>query len=108
MDEKNIACLRCNVPMQYVKTEKIQLGEAGIFFDHLNNVIAGSLNADIYMCPQCGKFEFFDAHFKNSIEEDDFDESIDILPKIVCEECGRSYDIDYPKCPFCGCGDINE
>lgn len=108
MDEKNIVCLRCSVPMRYVKTEKIQLGEAKFIFEHLNNVIAGTLNTDIYMCPQCGKYEFFDADFFQSAEEDGFDETIDILPHTVCETCGKSYEIDYPKCPFCGCDDTYE
>ncbi len=25
-----------------------------------------------------------------------------ILPTVRCPSCGREYEIDYPKCPFCG------
>ena len=23
------------------------------------------------------------------------------LPKVTCPHCGKEYDMDYPKCPFC-------
>ena len=32
----------------------------------------------------------------------DIDESIDVLPKKICIECGAEIDLDYPRCPFCG------
>ena len=24
------------------------------------------------------------------------------LPQIKCSKCGKEYDMDYPKCPYCG------
>ncbi len=28
-------------------------------------------------------------------------ESEDELPQIKCKKCGKEYDMDYPKCPYC-------
>ncbi len=108
MDVRSITCLRCNVQMAYTGTEKIQLGEPGALFERLSNIIAGSLKVDVYMCPQCGKIEFFDADFAYRAEEDGFDEDVDMLPQNVCPECGTSHDIDYPRCPNCGYSYVNE
>lgn len=30
-----------------------------------------------------------------------FENYEDCLPKIKCSSCGKEFDIDYPKCPFC-------
>ena len=24
------------------------------------------------------------------------------LPQVKCQKCGKEYDMDYPKCPYCG------
>ena len=29
-------------------------------------------------------------------------QSEDKLPQVKCAECGKEYDMDYPKCPYCG------
>ena len=51
-------CLRCESEMVLKGTEKIQLGEAGLF-GNWNNVFSGSLEVEIYICDKCGKVEFF-------------------------------------------------
>lgn len=84
MDNK-LKCLRCNSPMEFVKSEKIQLGERGIPFSH---IISGALEADIYYCEECGKLEFY--HTQDML-----------LAKVQCPNCGKTHDKDYPKCPFC-------
>ncbi len=52
-------CLRCEYEMISRGTEKIQLGESGLLFGSWNNVSAGSLEVEIYICDKCGKVEFF-------------------------------------------------
>ncbi len=89
---KKINCLRCDAPMHFLKTESIQLGQTGWILGDLPNLMAGSLEVDIYACPKCGKIEFF----QSSEASDE--------PQIAqkrCPVCGKMHDIDYPKCPFC-------
>lgn len=87
---KNISCLRCNVEMRRIGREKLQLGQTGWILGDLPNLVAGSMEVDIYACPDCKKLEFFMAE---EIEKE--------LPQIECPKCGKKHDFDYPKCPFC-------
>lgn len=82
-------CLRCGNSMKYIKSEKIQLGQYGLFLGDVSNYIAGALETDIYKCDECGKFEFFEAEGEEKIKQ------------VECPNCGRTHDMDYPKCPFC-------
>ncbi|MBQ5739248.1 MAG: hypothetical protein IIV78_02440 [Oscillospiraceae bacterium] len=83
-------CLRCGVPLGRVGRKKFQLGETGWILGDLPNLLAGSLELDIFACPECGSVEFF----RIDAEEDG-------TPTVVCPNCGRRHDFDYPKCPFC-------
>ncbi len=89
---RDIKCLYCNTALNLIKSQKIQLGQAGWIFDDLPNILAGALEVDIYSCPKCGKIEFFQQ--ENSNRENQ-------IAQIKCPKCGRLHDIDYPKCPFC-------
>jgi len=84
MDRK-LKCLRCGNLMEFVKSEKVQLGERGIPFSH---IIKGALEVDIYYCKECGKLEFY--HTKD-----------ELITKVQCPDCGKTHDRDYRKCPFC-------
>ncbi len=86
----NIDCLRCGKQMSHIGTEKIQLGQTGLIFGDLSNLLAGAMEVDIYCCPECRKLEFFSA---DAVEEE--------LPQKKCPKCGKMHDFDYPKCPFC-------
>ena len=90
---KKLACLRCGENMNHVRTEKFQLGETGWILGDWPNLIAGSMELDVYACPGCGKVEFF------LPEESSFKE--DGIPMRKCPKCGKMHDFDYPKCPFC-------
>lgn len=89
---KNLTCLRCNSQMNYISSEKIQLGQTGWILGDLPNLLAGSIEVDIYSCSKCGKIEFFQSGDSN-IEE--------LLPQKRCPKCGKPHDFDYPKCPYC-------
>lgn len=86
---RDLNCLRCGNSMKYIKSERIQLGKHGFILGDISNLIAGALEVDIYMCDGCGKFEFFQMSEEDKVEQ------------IVCPNCGKTHDIDYPKCPFC-------
>lgn len=88
--KRELNCLRCNEPMNYIETQKLQLGQTGWFLGDLPNLIAGAMKVDIYCCSACGKIEFFIA---DATQED--------LPQKKCPKCGKLHDFDYPKCPFC-------
>jgi len=91
--EKKLECLRCNSKMYYLMTEKIQLGQTGYLLGNRSNIIAGSIQLEIYTCPSCGKVEFFQP--SGQVEQEDR------IAQRRCPKCGYLHDVDYPKCPFC-------
>lgn len=90
--EQDLLCLRCDREMNHIRTEKLQLGQTGWILGDLPNLLAGSMEVDIYSCPKCKKLEFFLADTIPMEEE---------LPQKKCPSCGMQHDFDYPKCPFC-------
>ncbi len=94
---KNLNCLRCGSEMNYISTEKFQLGQTGWFLGDLPNLVAGSMEFDIYICSSCGKVEFYQSNNTSS----------DGIAQTKCPKCGKSHDIDCPKCPFCKYDYIN-
>lgn len=86
----DIVCLRCQQKMNYIKTEKMQLGQTGWILGDLPNLMAGAMEVEIYSCPNCRKLEFF---LSDEAELD--------LPQKQCPKCGKKHDFDYPRCPFC-------
>ena len=87
---KHMTCLRCGHEINYIKTEKMQLGQTGWILGDLPNLLAGAMKVEIYSCPQCRRLEFFMA--------EDCEEG---LPQKQCPKCGKYHDFDYPKCPSC-------
>lgn len=90
---RELDCLRCGNLMKYMKSEKIQLGQYGWLLGDISNLMAGSLDVDIYACDACGKLEFYNAE-ESKMEEDQ-------IAQIRCPNCGKVHDIDYPRCPIC-------
>jgi DNA-directed RNA polymerase subunit RPC12/RpoP len=78
--------------MSVMGTEKIQLGQTGWLLGDLSNLISGALEVEIYVCKKCGKIEFYQSRS---------DETTDSIAQVKCPQCGKSYDMDYPKCPYC-------
>ncbi len=89
---RDLKCLRCQEPMRYIKSEKLQLGQTGWFLGDLPNLLSGAMEVEIYACPACGKLELYQST-KTAAEKD--------LPQVKCPKCGKTHDFDYPKCPFC-------
>ena len=84
-------CPRCREILELVGDETIQLGQAGILTGIWSNILSGGLPVEIYVCPKCGKMEFF----ANVDKEEK-------IAKVNCSGCGNSYDADFPRCPKCG------
>jgi RNA polymerase subunit RPABC4/transcription elongation factor Spt4 len=62
-EEMPLDCLRCKVTMEFKRNcdfhEGTTIGKSAIFFDLTTNQIS----LDLYVCPNCGKVEFFDPEF---------------------------------------------
>lgn len=53
-------CLRCGTELKVLADEEeIQLGHHSFLFGDLSNLLSGSLNVKIYICPNCKKLEFY-------------------------------------------------
>lgn len=103
---RGLKCLRCGEEMQWLRREKIQLGQTGWFLGELSNLVAGAMEADIHVCPSCGKLEFFrpqpEGQFVQGEPFDVLPGAGGILPQRKCPQCGCVHDFDCLKCPFCG------
>ena len=113
---KDLSCLRCGKTLAFLKREKIQLGQTGFVFGDWPNLIAGSLEAEIYYCRKCGKLEFYLPDFPQTelgepeMDNDSFPPdaeceivgvSMEGIPQVQCPVCGYQHDFDYPRCPKC-------
>ena len=114
----DLVCLRCGAQMSFLKTEKLQLGEAGttLMGGIYSNIVAGALEVDIYLCPDCGKLEFFrpggKALFARAQEEKAPQTGAFGLPPekkisvVKCDACGAMHSAEDPACPGCGAADV--
>ncbi len=113
---KSIHCLRCDKELLFLKREKLQLGQTGFLLGDWPNLLAGSLESEIYYCPKCGKLEFYLPDFKEEkVDEPDIEicelppeseqnivgVSMSGVPQVQCPACGHRHDFDYPRCPKC-------
>ncbi|NMA07567.1 MAG: hypothetical protein GX929_00450 [Clostridiales bacterium] len=89
---KDLICLRCGTPLRCAGREKLQLGQTGWILGSLPKLLSGALEVDIYICPMCGKLEFY-------LPAEEFAE--ESIPQRKCPVCRRSHDFDAPLCPFC-------
>ncbi len=91
-----LKCLRCDVPMEFVKRENVQLGKTGFLTGDWGNLFAGALYVAIFTCPKCAKLEFFRGGYYEEQEPEEMG-----IAKTTCPNCGTQHDLDYPKCPRC-------
>lgn len=57
--DQDIDCLRCKVPMIYNGEYKFHEGAITGVFGSLFEVFQNREKFDLYLCPKCGKVEFF-------------------------------------------------
>lgn len=80
--------------MSSLGIQKLQLGQSTVWGGFWNNIAAGSLETEIFLCQSCGKLEFFAVRPEEFHEQD--------LVQIPCPECGAMHDFDDARCPVCG------
>ena len=91
-------CPYCDSKMRYLKTDQIQLGKYGFLMGHLAHLFSGAIPVHIYVCPTCGKLEFF-------MPQKDLGPAIEKLDKIplkTCPDCLFDHDERAWECPNCG------
>ncbi|MBE6613088.1 MAG: hypothetical protein E7632_11400 [Ruminococcaceae bacterium] len=88
-------CLRCHTPLSHIRTTSLLTRDVDpllpISYVHENRV--ESFEVEIHCCPECGHIELFR-------HDTDVPQGGGIA-QVRCPACGRSHDMDYPKCPFC-------
>lgn len=57
--ERDIDCLRCNVRLLFAGNYKFHEGPKFGFFGNLLEAFVNRESFDIYVCPKCGKAEFY-------------------------------------------------
>ena len=91
-------CPYCGSKMRYMKTDQIQLGKTGFVLGTLSNLLSGAIRVHIFLCPTCGKFEFFMPQKKLGA----IIQARDNMPLKICPECFFEHDSDDRDCPNCG------
>lgn len=56
---RELSCLRCSVPMRYSGQFKFHEGMNTGIFGNLFEIFMNRESFDLYLCPKCGKVEFF-------------------------------------------------
>ena len=76
----------------------------------LPNLFVGAMEIEIYVCPKCGKLEFFQPgsdKFAGTADEAKTGsgylppDAPGGLPRKKCPVCGAVLDFDYGRCPYC-------
>ena len=100
---KELRCLRCDCAMNFLMREKIQLGEASPWLGQRSNIIAGALEAEIYVCPRCGKLELFRPGGALTETPTEKQEEEPLMPVVAkCPDCGAIVGLYSVICPQCG------
>lgn len=58
-NHKSIDCLRCNTKLLYSGNYNFHEGKRVGVFGNLFELLVNKENFDIYVCPKCGKVEFY-------------------------------------------------
>ena len=107
--ERELNCLRCGAGMNFRKRTNVCLSDGGVFtgLDMIH------LPVEIYVCPQCGKVEFFRTGVGLPKDEAPAAKAYDgpdpsgfytpgVAEDIKCHQCSRLHPADDPFCPLCG------
>ncbi len=92
-------CLRCEVEMQYLTREKLDLGHSSWLFGNFSSRVGGALEFSVHGCPNCGKLEFF--HTEPQLFKADSRSFGYFIGQTYCNSCGKYHDVDLGECPFC-------
>lgn len=98
-------CIRCDGHMDYIGSRHIQLGKATFFMPNLSHIFEGTLEAEIFVCNQCGKIEMFmpgklsDEEYVS--EDPDAPDNDEDMEQALCPFCGKEYAYYLEFCPHC-------
>ena len=59
MEHKELNCLRCKTAMLFSGNYKFHEGVRTGFFGAIGEIFVNRESFDLYLCPKCGKVEFF-------------------------------------------------
>ena len=109
MERRKLDCLRCGTEMSFRENTQLVMNDSGWrgFESHLR--------MDIYICPKCGKIEFFYPVKPKEAETagQDVWNSYNgpdttgfyipgVAEDVKCYQCGKEHPADDPFCPLCG------
>ena len=57
--DRELECLRCGTPMMFTKTYKFHEGARTGIWGAIGELAVNRETFDLYLCPRCGKVEFF-------------------------------------------------
>lgn len=108
MTERALRCLRCGTEMKFREKTYLSLSDTG-----LGNWGQGFLLVEIYVCPGCGKVEFFRPGVGAPKEESAAEPAYEgpdpsgfytpgVAGNVKCYQCGKLHPGDDPFCPLCG------
>ena len=58
-DARKVDCIRCEIPMIFTGNYKFHEGNKLGLFGNFFELFVNSESFDLYLCPKCGKVEFF-------------------------------------------------
>jgi len=106
MELRKLDCLRCGAQMKLRGVTHLEVNDSG--WRNLET----HLEVEIYICPECGKIEFFRPVRPQQTEQDESaaydgpDPSGFYIPGVAedvkCYQCGKEHPADDPFCPLCG------
>ena len=97
MNEHELKCLRCGVDMAFQRRASLREVDGDWF------VAEFRLDVDLYVCPKCGKLEFFKPGIRGGGGTDSTGYyRPGIGPDVKCSLCGKEHPSDDPYCPLCG------
>ena len=108
MGQKTLKCLRCESEMYLLEHEGFLLGDKH-FLARGGYMFTGRLEADIFVCPQCGKIELFSTKSISDFSDEDQNKDTDLnsaeSDEIVakkCGVCGSIASVYSNTCAVCG------
>lgn len=81
-------CSHCQVELLSQGNVTLQMGNANVLFPNMSNIMAGSLELELKVCPQCGKVEFYTGKGQPT-------------GNVRCPSCGSVHEADRKRCNRC-------
>jgi predicted RNA-binding Zn-ribbon protein involved in translation (DUF1610 family) len=60
----DLPCLRCGTQLVYTGNYKFHEGTRWGFFSNAFELLVNKVSLDTYLCPKCGKMEFYDPNIR--------------------------------------------